>query len=181
VEEVTSDDKRGAEKATSSAAASSSDGAGKEVGEDEEDNGELCSVCLCDYDDTDVLIRLPCEHLFHEACITRWLRQDSSCPQCRFNLQPPRSNVPTRILVNPTITVPVVAENVMAATAVAAPGAETGAETELTTLPWLPSASGEGAAAADAGVSASNTAGRQAPEPEEGTGAEFTAVAPVPV
>lgn len=59
-------------------------------GEDEDGEGELCSVCLCDYDDNDVLIRLPCGHLFHEACITRWLRQDSSCPHCRYNLLPAR-------------------------------------------------------------------------------------------
>eukprot|EP00966_Prymnesium_polylepis_P139654 3226934-Prymnesium_polylepis.1 len=53
-----------------------------------EEEGELCSVCLCDYDDADLLIRLPCGHLFHEACVERWLRQDSSCPHCRYNLLP---------------------------------------------------------------------------------------------
>jgi len=53
---------------------------------DDEEGGELCAVCLCNYEDDDVLIQLPCEHLFHESCISRWLSQDSSCPQCRFNL-----------------------------------------------------------------------------------------------
>lgn len=50
------------------------------------DSGELCAVCLCDYVENDVLIRLPCSHLFHEGCITRWLKQDRSCPHCRFNV-----------------------------------------------------------------------------------------------
>jgi len=53
---------------------------------EDEDEAELCAVCLCNYEESDVLIQLPCEHLFHENCISRWLSQDSSCPQCRFNL-----------------------------------------------------------------------------------------------
>jgi len=52
-------------------------------------DGEVCSVCLSAYDAPDVLIRLPCDHLFHEHCISRWLQQDGSCPQCRFNLRCP--------------------------------------------------------------------------------------------
>ena len=57
-----------------------------QVAADEE--GELCAVCLCDFEPDDVLIRLPCDHMFHEACVARWLQQDSSCPQCRFNIVP---------------------------------------------------------------------------------------------
>lgn len=76
----------------------SSEGAGNQPSDGgAEDSAETCSVCLCDYDAADVLIRLPCEHLFHEACITRWLRQDSSCPHCRFNLQPARVAPPSRV------------------------------------------------------------------------------------
>jgi len=51
--------------------------------QDADEEAELCSVCLCNYDDEDVLIQLPCAHVFHEACISRWLLQDSSCPHCR--------------------------------------------------------------------------------------------------
>ena len=51
-----------------------------------DDGEELCPVCLCGYELDDTLLRLPCEHLFHEHCVSRWLAQDSSCPQCRFNL-----------------------------------------------------------------------------------------------
>jgi len=54
-----------------------------------DDNEEVCPVCLSAYDDADVLIKLPCEHLFHEQCIARWLQQDSSCPQCRSTVGGP--------------------------------------------------------------------------------------------
>jgi len=59
---------------------------GKLGGSAEAEDEELCPVCLCSYESDDVLMRLPCEHLFHDSCVTRWLLQDSSCPQCRFNL-----------------------------------------------------------------------------------------------
>jgi len=63
--------------------------AAEDMGEDtgETAEGEVCSVCLSAYDACDLLIRLPCEHLFHEQCISRWLQQDGSCPQCRFHVQ----------------------------------------------------------------------------------------------
>ena len=60
--------------------------AGNNTGGGEDDEREVCAVCLCQYEDDDVLLRLPCEHVFHEPCIARWLSQDSSCPGCRFNL-----------------------------------------------------------------------------------------------
>ena len=61
----------------------------KPVVADDEDEHDLCAVCLCAYEHDDVLLRLPCEHLFHEPCVARWLSQDSSCPQCRYQLMAP--------------------------------------------------------------------------------------------
>ena len=52
------------------------------------ESDDMCPVCLCAYDDDDVVLELPCAHVFHEACIGRWLQQESSCPQCRFQLVP---------------------------------------------------------------------------------------------
>jgi len=71
-----------AESSASGATPTGKLGGGSAEAEDE----ELCPVCLCSYESDDVLMRLPCEHLFHESCVSRWLLQDSSCPQCRFNL-----------------------------------------------------------------------------------------------
>ncbi len=61
---------------------------------DDEADGEVCSVCLSQFSSEEVLIRLPCDHFFHEACISRWLLQDSSCPQCRFDLYAPPARPP---------------------------------------------------------------------------------------
>ena len=45
-----------------------------------------CALCLVGYEADDLLIRLPCEHFFHEACIGRWLETDCTCPLCRFTI-----------------------------------------------------------------------------------------------
>ncbi|GMN67814.1 hypothetical protein TIFTF001_036886 [Ficus carica] len=43
-----------------------------------------CSVCLVDYDESDVLRMLPdCGHVFHLKCVDSWLRLHPTCPLCR--------------------------------------------------------------------------------------------------
>jgi len=90
---------------------------------------EICSVCLSAYDAPDVLIRLPCNHLFHENCISRWLQQDGSCPQCRFNVRlscraPPSMAVAAAAAAAPTQAAPT-APTATAAEAAAAAAAAT--------------------------------------------------------
>ena len=41
-------------------------------------------MCLCAYAPGERLARLPaCAHLFHRACIERWLCTSRECPKCR--------------------------------------------------------------------------------------------------
>ncbi|KAK4755904.1 hypothetical protein SAY87_009661 [Trapa incisa] len=50
--------------------------------------GLECSVCLSQFDDSDILRLLPdCNHAFHVSCIDRWLSGHSSCPLCRKKLE----------------------------------------------------------------------------------------------
>ncbi|PON76447.1 43kDa postsynaptic protein [Parasponia andersonii] len=43
-----------------------------------------CSVCLADYQGSDVLRVLPdCGHVFHVRCVDPWLRLRPTCPLCR--------------------------------------------------------------------------------------------------
>ncbi|XXG71225.1 hypothetical protein AAC387_Pa07g0527 [Persea americana] len=45
----------------------------------------MCSICLGEFDREDLVSWVPgCRHLFHAACITRWLDQERfTCPLCR--------------------------------------------------------------------------------------------------
>lgn len=48
----------------------------------------MCSICLQEFDREDLVGWLPgCRHLFHAACITRWLDQERfTCPLCRSGI-----------------------------------------------------------------------------------------------
>ena len=62
--------------------------------DDEEELGWRCGVCLDGLDDglrekgeTGVKC-LPCNHLFHEACLSPWFQTNHTCPTCRLDLDP---------------------------------------------------------------------------------------------
>ncbi|XP_019433021.1 PREDICTED: E3 ubiquitin-protein ligase SDIR1-like isoform X2 [Lupinus angustifolius] len=48
------------------------------------DDGLTCSVCLEQVNVGDTLRSLPCLHQFHANCIDPWLRQQGTCPVCKF-------------------------------------------------------------------------------------------------
>jgi len=45
--------------------------------------GEKCLVCQCEYEEGEMLKRLPCGHCFHSGCITDWLIKNPLCPLCK--------------------------------------------------------------------------------------------------
>ncbi|KAJ1453388.1 hypothetical protein M885DRAFT_426595, partial [Pelagophyceae sp. CCMP2097] len=42
-----------------------------------------CVICLEDFVDREKVKKLPCKHVYHNACIRKWLQQDMRCPTCR--------------------------------------------------------------------------------------------------
>ncbi|MCL7028190.1 hypothetical protein MKW94_023148 [Papaver nudicaule] len=43
-----------------------------------------CSVCLEQVNEGEIIRTLPCLHQFHSNCIDPWLRQQGTCPVCKF-------------------------------------------------------------------------------------------------
>jgi hypothetical protein len=52
-----------------------------------EDELVTCSICLCEYEDGDRLVRLPCSHIYHDACVSSWTTNHVRCPLCNFDLE----------------------------------------------------------------------------------------------
>nr|GMC98279.1 E3 ubiquitin-protein ligase SDIR1-like [Ipomoea batatas] len=48
------------------------------------DDELTCSVCLEQVNEGELIRSLPCLHQFHANCIDPWLRQQGTCPVCKF-------------------------------------------------------------------------------------------------
>lgn len=49
-------------------------------------NNERCSICLESFEEDDDVSRMPCDHIYHENCIVKWLKTNHTCPLCRFQM-----------------------------------------------------------------------------------------------
>ena len=50
-----------------------------------------CSICLLNFEGSEALRLLPCDHVYHRACIDQWIRRqglNASCPLCKRDLIP---------------------------------------------------------------------------------------------
>ncbi|XP_008806229.2 E3 ubiquitin-protein ligase Praja-1-like [Phoenix dactylifera] len=45
-----------------------------------------CSICLEEFEFEMEVTRMPCKHVFHGGCLTRWLERSHICPLCRYEM-----------------------------------------------------------------------------------------------
>ena len=50
-------------------------------------NQQTCNVCLENYNEGQISIKLDCGHCFHDKCIIHWLKMRNTCPVCRHELE----------------------------------------------------------------------------------------------
>ncbi|KAC9644530.1 hypothetical protein R6Q59_008907 [Mikania micrantha] len=61
-------------------------GSGSDAKGGDGDTDVMCSICLCEFKEDEVLRTLPeCLHSFHVPCIDMWLYSNSTCPICRVD------------------------------------------------------------------------------------------------
>ena len=48
-----------------------------------------CAICMCDFENSEA-VRLSCseKHVFHLACMKQWVRNKTTCPNCRASIIP---------------------------------------------------------------------------------------------
>ena len=52
------------------------------------DNEEkLCTICIEDFEEGNSCIKLKCGHIFHENCISDWVKYNPQCPVCRVEIK----------------------------------------------------------------------------------------------
>ena len=56
-----------------------------EIASDEEE--PHCSICLCEYEEGDKLVCLPCKHVYHADCVGSWCKNHTRCPLCNLDLE----------------------------------------------------------------------------------------------
>jgi len=49
-------------------------------------SGQDCTVCSDTFRRGEKIRKLPCRHIFHDKCLMPWLEQNTTCPNCRFDL-----------------------------------------------------------------------------------------------
>jgi E3 ubiquitin-protein ligase RNF115/126 len=47
---------------------------------------KCCRICLMDFAELDTIIRLPCLHVYHRACIQSWFDYNQTCPQDKLQV-----------------------------------------------------------------------------------------------
>lgn len=46
----------------------------------------LCSICHDSFAEKDIVLKLPCRHMYHESCVISWLESHNTCPLCRHTM-----------------------------------------------------------------------------------------------
>ena len=58
----------------------------RKIVETRKEEEHICSICQDELGEGTSYLdkeRLPCGHLYHKGCISRWLENHNSCPECR--------------------------------------------------------------------------------------------------
>lgn len=56
-----------------------------------------CVICLCDYEENEIVRFLPCKHHFHKDCVDVWLRLDKACCLCKQDIDATSAAPPSPI------------------------------------------------------------------------------------
>lgn len=44
---------------------------------------DSCAVCIEDFNNDDIVRKLPCSHIYHSECVDMWVIEKNTCPICK--------------------------------------------------------------------------------------------------
>ena len=45
-----------------------------------------CTICMCEFEEKEVIKKVNCNHMFHSECIKQWILREPKCPCCRVQI-----------------------------------------------------------------------------------------------
>jgi hypothetical protein len=60
---------------------------GGETAKDNHGSDPVCSICLCEYQQDEILAEVGCGHKYHDSCISAWAECHYRCPLCNCDMR----------------------------------------------------------------------------------------------
>lgn len=51
------------------------------------EGSQACPICLCEYEEGEMMKLVPCMHFYHEECIDEWMGRSNECPVCKTKME----------------------------------------------------------------------------------------------
>lgn len=58
----------------------------KDIVWDNQSDCSSCIICMCDFEEKEIIKSLDCGHNFHTECLKEWILREPNCPCCRKNI-----------------------------------------------------------------------------------------------
>mmetsp|Transcript_62613 Transcript_62613/g.116473 ORF Transcript_62613/g.116473 Transcript_62613/m.116473 type:complete len:257 (-) Transcript_62613:143-913(-) len=65
-----------------------------EAGAEEQPADASCAICLSEFNEEELLARLPCRHVFHAACLDRWFANATRTTWCPYRCSCEQAGLP---------------------------------------------------------------------------------------
>lgn len=58
----------------------------KDIVWDNQSECSSCTICMCEFEEKEIIKGLKCGHNFHSECLKQWIMREPNCPCCRVNI-----------------------------------------------------------------------------------------------
>lgn len=58
----------------------------QEITWNKQSDSSSCTICMCDFEEGEIIKSVKCGHNFHSECLKQWIMREPNCPCCRTNI-----------------------------------------------------------------------------------------------